>query len=210
MPKKDKAKPEEAETEEVKVEETVATPEEETEATEEKDERLLGEGDVKIGHERTADSMRDSERQALSKAGYAVAAILPEISVTADGQYDLVVSIDEEVAAGRELVWFAFPRDVEASEDDEIVDFYDMSGKDTDVVPEDHSLIVSPWFEAEITYAPVIAVKAEAGDKATDEKGLKDATEAEDKEVAKVEVLESGDEEPEEEFEEVEMDLAAE
>ncbi|MBQ9419910.1 MAG: hypothetical protein IJU31_05975, partial [Synergistaceae bacterium] len=109
--------------------------------------------------------------------GYVIAAVLPEIEVTADGQYDFEVDIDEEVATGAELVWFAFS--TKPTTDDEIVDFYDEKGEETKVVPEGHVVIVAPWLNAGTKYAPVIAVKADAKDaEATTVDGVKEAAAA--------------------------------
>ncbi|MBR0074551.1 MAG: hypothetical protein IJP96_02200, partial [Synergistaceae bacterium] len=161
-------------------EDTTALPEEDVESLLPKD-RMLGEGDVKLGNERTADTITDEELrqiEAILGEGYEIAAILPEVTVTADGQYDLIIDLNDKASgdvasedeaeaakklAGKELVWFAFPRDVEPSEDDEIVDFYDMEGHDTKVIPESNVFVVSPWFDKEVVYAPVIAVKSDNG-----------------------------------------------
>ena len=92
--------------------------------------------------------------------------MLPEVTVTEDGQYDLNVELAETVKKGAELKYFAFPRNAEASDDDEIVDFYDDEGAEIEAVPESHKITVAPWFNADVTYAPVIAVKADTGDEA--------------------------------------------
>ena len=62
---------------------------------------------------------------------------------------------------GAKLYWFAFPKDALDSEDDSIIDFFEIDGKDTEVVPEDHVVAAYPWLRAGVTYGPVIAVKAE-------------------------------------------------
>ena len=138
-----------------------------------------GEGEVKFGKTRTAPTA--AQLGAVQKVlgdGYVIAAVLPEIEVTAEGQYDFEVDLDEKVAAGAELVWFAFPESGKETEDDEIVDFYTKAGEDTKVVPEDHVLVVSPWLNAEVKYEPVIAVKVDAAEaEAVDAESVKEAAE---------------------------------
>ncbi|MBQ7559694.1 MAG: hypothetical protein IJT20_05560 [Synergistaceae bacterium] len=137
----------------------------------------LGEGEVHMGAGRTADKLTAAQRKAIEDKGYVIAAVLPEIEVTASGQYDFEVDLDEEVKTGAELVWFAFS--TKPTTDDEIVDFADEKGKETKVVPESHVVIVAPWLNAEAKYAPVIAVKADAKDAdATTAEGVKEAAEA--------------------------------
>ncbi len=122
-----------------------------------------GEGDVKLGTTRTVAGLTAGENTIVHEEGYIIAAVLPEVTVTEDGQYDLNVELAETVAEGAELKYFAFPRNAEASEDDEICDFYDDEGKDVEAVPASHKITVAPWFNADVTYAPVIAVKADTG-----------------------------------------------
>ena len=153
-------------------EDKAALPESETaeeSLTEEEEELAAGEGTVTYGRARTESGLTQAERRALSEGGYVIAAILPEITTDASGQYDLdVVSLDEAAAEGAELVWFAFPRNAENTEDDSIAEFYDEAGAEIYAVPESKKVVVSPWLEAEVTYAPVIAVKAPlAGDAKT-------------------------------------------
>ena len=152
-------------------EDNAALPESETaeEALTEEEELASGEGTVTYGRARTESGLTQAERKALSEGGYVIAAILPEITTDASGQYDLdVVSLDEAAAEGAELVWFAFPRNAENTEDDSIAEFYDEAGAEIYAVPESKKVVVSPWLEAEVTYAPVIAVKAPlAGDAKT-------------------------------------------
>lgn len=153
-----------------------ATPEAKTEA-EKSDEKILGEGEVHMGAERTADKLTTQQRKFFEDEGYVIAAVLPEIEVTAAGQYDFEVDLDKEVETGAELVWFAFAS--KPTTDDEIVDFADEKGKETKVVPESHVVTVAPWLNAETKYAPVIAVKAAAKDAdATTVEGVKEAAEA--------------------------------
>ena len=90
---------------------------------------------------------------------YVIAAVLPELEVKEDGQYDIDVLIDENIRAGAKLYWFAFPKDKESSDDDEIAEFYDESGKEIESVPESRNITVSAWFNEGVIYEPVIAVK---------------------------------------------------
>ena len=98
---------------------------------------------------------------------YEIAAVLPEIYVTESGLYDLEVNLDEEIKTGAKLVWFACPKNGSSSEDDDIVEFYDADGSEPDwqqeisTVPESHKIIVSAWFNENIIYEPVIAIKKE-------------------------------------------------
>ena len=123
---------------------------------------------------RTVAGLTGAEQTIIDEGGYIIAAILPEITVDVAGQYELEAELAEEAPAGAELVWFAFPRDAEPSEDDKIADFYDEAGADTTVVPESHKVIVEPWFNPGVTYAPVIAVKAP---EATNAKGTLEGVE---------------------------------
>ncbi len=144
--------------------------------------KSTGEGEVKLGQTRTVAGLSAGDRTIVNEEGYIIAAVLPEVTVTEDGQYDLNVELAETVAEGAELKYFAFPRNAEASEDDEICDFYDDEGKDVEAVPESHKITIAPWFNADVTYAPVIAVKAD-----TDEEGAKTVEEIEEVVEAKAE-----------------------
>ena len=125
------------------------------------DELPAGEGTVTYGESRGESALTEAERTALSEGGYIIAAILPEITTDESGQYDLdAVSLDEAAPEGYELAWFAFPRRAESSDDDSIAEFYDEAGAEVFAVPEGRKVIPSPWLEKEVTYAPVIAVKA--------------------------------------------------
>lgn len=147
------------ETEEMTIGETKAL--EEDIVTDEELTAELGEGDLTIGTERTLGMLTSGQTAVLDEGRFVIAAILPEISATADGQYGLEVDLLETVKPGAKLYWFAFPKDAEDSEDDKIADFFDVEGKDTEVVPDDHIVVVYPWLRAGVTYGPVIAVKAE-------------------------------------------------
>ncbi len=157
-----------------------------------------------MGAERSAESLTDEEKAALSD--YVIAAILPELSVVENGQYDFEVDLDENVIAGAHLEWFAFPRTAAATEDDEIVDFATSKGEPTEVIPSDHFVIVSPWLTANVTYAPVIAVKAEEVAKLEAEKAAAEAEnpteESESEEAEETETEEEEKAESEEETQE--------
>lgn len=158
-----------------KVEDVTTTPEEMTE------------GEITLGVERTAAGLTSTEEAALE--GYVIAAILPEITVTESGQYDLEVDLDEAAPTGAKLYWFAFPRTAAPTEDDEIIDIYDEAGAETDSVPESHTVVISPWFREGVTYAPVLAVKVEV----TDEEVKTDAEEAKAGDVVTPDALESAE-----------------
>ena len=103
--------------------------------------------------------LTQSERDVLERGGYVAAAVLPEVSVTKSGMYDLDAEIFEEIPAGAEMLWLAFPVDSAGSEDDEIAEFFDEEGQDITGVPESRRVSVSVWLTEGVTYRPVIAVK---------------------------------------------------
>ncbi|MBR0316285.1 MAG: putative Ig domain-containing protein [Synergistaceae bacterium] len=122
------------------------------------------EGEMTLGEERKIESLGADKLSKLENEGYKIAAILPEISVTKSDMYDLEIDLDQlktesEDLGKFELFWFAFPKDVEHSEDDEICEFYDVEGNEIKTVPENHEISISAWFEEGIIYEPVIAVK---------------------------------------------------
>ena len=92
---------------------------------------------------------------------YKIAAVLPEISVTESGFYDLEAEISEDIEIGEKLIYLALPQNSEPSEDDEIAEFYNLDGKEISTVPGNHKIIIGAWFNKNIIYAPVIAVKKE-------------------------------------------------
>ena len=93
--------------------------------------------------------------------GYIKIAELGIISSDKDGLYDFEVELDEQAQEGAELLWLAFPKDVEHSEDDEICEFYDSEGEEINSVPKDKIINISVWLEEGIIYEPVIAAKTE-------------------------------------------------
>lgn len=146
--------------------------------------KVIGEGKVTMGVQRTVENLTAGQRAQIEAQGYVIAAVLPEIEVDADGQYDFEVELDadEKVKAGAELVWFAFAS--KPTTDDEIVDFEDLEGNEIKVVPaiaEGHEypvVVAWPWLNEGTKYAPVIAVKATASEAdAMTEDGVKEKAE---------------------------------
>ncbi len=90
---------------------------------------------------------------------YEIAAVLPELTVSESGQYDIDAMIDEDIEIGKKLFWFALPKDKDSTSDDEIAEFYDESGAEIESVPESRKIRVSVWLTEGVTYEPVIAVK---------------------------------------------------
>ena len=136
---------------------------------------VLGSGTVTLGEVRTEESLTAEQRAFLEEGGYVVVKVLPEMTANESGQYDVAKELDldsielaEAAKEGAELVYFAFPVEAETTEDDEIVDFFDVDGADTEVVPEDKQVLMFPWFTADKTYAPVIAIKADSAEGAKD------------------------------------------
>ncbi len=114
---------------------------------------------VIFGEARDSGSLTQSERDVLEREGYVVAAVLPEVSVTKSGIYDLETEIYEDIPEGAVMLWLAFPEDSEGSEDDEIAEFCDEDGQEITGVPESHKVKVSVWLREGVTYRPIIAVK---------------------------------------------------
>ena len=114
-----------------------------------------GESAITFGGTR-ATAPQESE---LNGNGYTVAAVLPEISVSDSGMYDIEVSLYDNIQEGAKLFWFAYPEESGKSEDDEIAEFYDDAGAEIDTVPSSRKITVSAWFNKGVKYYPVIAVK---------------------------------------------------
>ncbi|MBQ7543345.1 MAG: putative Ig domain-containing protein [Synergistaceae bacterium] len=112
---------------------------------------------IKFGEPRTAGALTDAERRVIETEGYAIAAVLPEISVNVSGMYDLEAELDGKAETGAKLVWLAFAEP--KSEDDGIAEFFDEDGAEIEGVPESHKVTVSVWLNEGTTYRPVIAVK---------------------------------------------------
>lgn len=89
--------------------------------------------------------------------GYTVVAELGTISADEAGMYEFDVVLSDNAPEGAELVYIA--NSDNPSEDDEIVEFYDETGAETTVVPENRNITVSIWLNEGVIYSPVIAVK---------------------------------------------------
>ena len=120
---------------------------------------VIKENSISFGLERNINSLSPKHLQKLK--GYEIAAVLPQISVDVSGLYDLEVNINENVNINSELIYLAFPKTSEPSEDDEIAEFYDEDGEEISTVPDNHKIILSAWFNKGIIYEPVIAVIAD-------------------------------------------------
>ena len=99
------------------------------------------------------------QESGLNGSGYTIAAILPEISVSDSGLYDISVTLYDNIQEGAKLFWFAYPEEGGKSEDDEIAEFYDDAGAEISAVPSSRKITVSAWFNKGVKYYPVIAVK---------------------------------------------------
>ena len=88
---------------------------------------------------------------------YVTAAVLPALSVSADGAYDFTVSIDQDIPAGSYIEWHPFPNGIET--DGGNYSFSDSSGKETITVPEDHRVKVKAYLEGIVSYEPVITAR---------------------------------------------------
>lgn len=110
-------------------------------------------------NERGISSLSARILSAVSNDEYIVAAVLPEISCSESGTYDIGAVLYENVPAGASLVWFAFPKDEKPSDDEDAVMFLDDTGKEITAVPDNRKITVSVWLNKDRIYEPVIAVK---------------------------------------------------
>ena len=94
---------------------------------------------------------------------YMIIATLPELEVSQSAQYDFRITLDENAPIGAKLFYFANASSSEENpnDDDEIIDFADESGQEISEVPDNRSIIASPWLNPNTSYKPVIAVKCE-------------------------------------------------
>ncbi len=97
---------------------------------------------------------------------YMIIATLPELEVSQSAQYDFRITLAENSPVGAKLFYFANASSSEenssnSNDDDEIIDFADESGKEISEVPDNRSIIASPWLNPNTSYKPVIAVKCE-------------------------------------------------
>ena len=70
--------------------------------------------------------------------------------------YDFDVTLEDEVPEGWTLIWIA--NSSEASEDDEIAEFFDNEGAPVTAVPKDRKITVSVWLNPGKIYDPALAV----------------------------------------------------
>ena len=89
--------------------------------------------------------------------GYIIVAELGTISADKSGMYEFDVVLSDEAPEGAELLYLA--NSDSPSEDDEIVEFFDDTGTETSVIPENRNITVSIWLNKGTIYSPVIAVK---------------------------------------------------
>ena len=120
-----------------------------------------GDSAVAFGAVRTVNSLEPGVLEMLEAEGYTIAAVLPEVTVSESGLHEISIKLNDETETGAKLYWFAFPKNAEPSEDDEISEFYDSTGAEIEFVPEERDITVSVWLSEGVTYAPVIAVKSE-------------------------------------------------
>ena len=71
--------------------------------------------------------------------------------------YDFSIDLDENVQAGKKLLWMA--NSDAPSRDDYIAEFSDEDGHEIDSVPENRKVNVSVWLNAGKTYKPAVAVR---------------------------------------------------
>ncbi|MBQ9420044.1 MAG: putative Ig domain-containing protein [Synergistaceae bacterium] len=116
-----------------------------------------GEAVLNLGAERGVSSIKAVDANSLKE--YTIAAVLPEITVTESGLYDLEVDLDEGIEPGRKLLWFAFAQNREKTDDDEIAEFYDSDGEEITETPEEPKILISVWLNSGDIYEPVIAVE---------------------------------------------------
>ena len=90
-------------------------------------------------------------------SGYMIVAELGEISCDMAEMYNFEIQLPDYVSEGSELFYIA--NSDSPSEDDEIAEFYDDTGKEITAVPENGRITISIWLNPEILYNPVIAVK---------------------------------------------------
>ena len=91
---------------------------------------------------------------------YVTAAVIPAITVSADGRYEFTVSIDSSIPEGAYIEWHSFPYGVEA--DGEIYTLKDSNGREIIAVPKNHSVTVSAYLEGGVMYEPLITARVTA------------------------------------------------
>ncbi len=131
----------------------------ESESESKKESELKSETEKEQQEQELSEELKDLLMKIEDKE-YIVAVIFPQISAKESGQYEFEATLNKHVQPGAKLIWFARPINAVESEDDEIIDFYDKDGNPIEEVPEDRSIIVSPWLRSEVIYQPIVAVEA--------------------------------------------------
>ena len=98
---------------------------------------------------------------------YVTAAVLPAITVSADGRYDFPVSIDANIPEGSYIVWHSFPYGLEAEDEDYSI--LDSSGNETITVSSDHKVTVRAFLEGGVRYEPVITARVRIEEEAPEQ-----------------------------------------
>ena len=88
---------------------------------------------------------------------YVTAAIIPAMTVSADGRHDIPIRIDANIPEGSYIVWHSFPYGVEADYEDYSI--HDSSGDETITVPSDHRITVRAFLEGGVRYEPMITAR---------------------------------------------------
>ena len=88
---------------------------------------------------------------------YVTAAVMPVITVSADGRYDFPVSIDAAIPEGANIEWHSFPYGIESEGEDYALK--DSDGKETLTVPANHVVTVNAYLEGGVRYEPVITAR---------------------------------------------------
>ena len=83
--------------------------------------------------------------------------MLGEISRDVAGMYDFEVELPDSVSIGSELIYIA--NSETPSDDDEIAEFFDDTGKEITTVPESRKITLSVWLNKGVVYSPALAVK---------------------------------------------------
>ncbi|MBR0279499.1 MAG: putative Ig domain-containing protein, partial [Synergistaceae bacterium] len=113
------------------------------------------ENQTQTGNPQT-DNQTESQKSGVPE-GYIVVAELGTVSRDEAGMYDFDVTLSDDVPAGAELMYVA--NSETPSDDDEIAEFFDSTGKEITAVPEDRKISVSVWLNPNTIYHPAIAVK---------------------------------------------------
>lgn len=104
----------------------------------------------------TGDTPQVNQKSGIPE-GYIVVAELGEISRDVAGMYDFEVELPDSVSIGSELIYIA--NSARPSDDDEIAEFFDDTGKEITTVPESRKITLSVWLNKGVVYSPALAVK---------------------------------------------------